>query len=161
MAYDSLDPTDGHPVFDDAGALDSAVDPTQVAEYAAEVGTRLMGTAAQRVAYSYARKGLSWQDTDSGEFLWKHDGTDWKTDRASTRRQFVGSTSGTGVVTVNHLLPGTPSGVSVLDSNSGAVPATRKIMHSASSTSQIQFVVYNNGAPLPNNPVVFYWEAFL
>lgn len=77
MAVNSYDATTGHPIFDDSDAPDIKVDPTKVAEYAAEVGTRLIGSTAERTGYSYAREGLRWYDTDeSAEFL--YDGSGWK-----------------------------------------------------------------------------------
>ena len=63
MAVNSLDPVDGHPTFADTDAPDIKVDPTKVSEYAAKVGTRLVGTSAERTAYAYAREGLEWYDT--------------------------------------------------------------------------------------------------
>lgn len=76
MAASSYDPTTGAPVFLDGDAPDPAVNPTQVAGYAATVGTRLIGTTAQRTGYAYAREGLRWWDTDvDAEFL--HDGSGW------------------------------------------------------------------------------------
>jgi hypothetical protein len=76
MAYSSLDPTTGAPVFLDGDAPDPAVNPSQVAAYAAQVGTRLVGSTAERTAYEYAREGLQWWDT-TDDTLYQHDGTDW------------------------------------------------------------------------------------
>jgi hypothetical protein len=76
MAYSSLDPTTGQPVFLDSDAPDPAVNPSQVAAYAAQVGTRLIGTTAERTAYSYAREGLCWFDTTlDQEFI--YNGSGW------------------------------------------------------------------------------------
>lgn len=76
MAYSSLDSTTGAPEFADADAPDPAVNPTQVAAFAAQVGTRLIGTTADRTAYAYAREGLRWWDTDTdSEYL--HNGSGW------------------------------------------------------------------------------------
>lgn len=77
MAASSNDPTTGAPVFLDSDAPDPAVNPKQVAEFAAHVGTRPIGSTAERTAYAYAREGLGWYDTNlDAEFL--HNGTGWK-----------------------------------------------------------------------------------
>lgn len=77
MAVDSYDPTTGHPIFLDTGAPDVGVDPTEVAEYAAKVGTRLIGPTAEREAYEYGRLGLGWFDT-SEEREYLHNGSGWE-----------------------------------------------------------------------------------
>jgi hypothetical protein len=159
MAVDSIDPVDGHYIFSDAGAPDLGVDSTEVSKQAVKLGTRLMGTAAQRVAYAYARAGLGWQDTDGSKFAWTFDGSDWVPDRVSSGGLFSGSTTAGGTCSVNHGLPVTPRTVQVTDYNSGAVPATRKVLVSAVSGEQIQFYVTNGGAALGGNPVAFYWTA--
>lgn len=76
MAVNSYDPVDGHPIFLDSGAPDTAVDPTKVAEYAASVGNVGKGTTAQRDAYLYARNGLLWSNTTTGG-IDRHNGTGW------------------------------------------------------------------------------------
>lgn len=76
MASSSNDPTTGAPVFLDADAPDPAVNPTEVAAFAASVGTRLTGTTAQRTAYTYAREGLEWYDT-TVDAVYLHNGTGW------------------------------------------------------------------------------------
>jgi hypothetical protein len=76
MAASSNDPTTGSPIFLDSDAPDPAVNPTQVAEYAASVGTRLIGSTAERTAYTYAREGLRWYDTTlDREYI--HTGSGW------------------------------------------------------------------------------------
>lgn len=71
MAVDSYHPVDGHPTFTDEGATDLAVDSNAVAQFAAFVGTRAIGTTAQREAYAYARDGFRWGDrTDKKEYEW-------------------------------------------------------------------------------------------
>lgn len=77
MAVDSFSPTDGHPIFLDTGAPDLAVDPTKVAEYAADVGNRIIrADLATLNAYAYKRKGLRGVALDTlTEYL--HDGTSW------------------------------------------------------------------------------------
>lgn len=76
MASSSVDPTTGAPRFADDDAPDVAQNATEVALFAAKVGTRIIGTNAQRLAYPYARDGLSWWNTtDDKEYI--HFGTDW------------------------------------------------------------------------------------
>lgn len=77
MAVDSYDPTTGHPIFYDSGAPDIAFDPTEVARYASKVGTRLIGTTAERVAYQYARPGLQWYDTTEKREYVYHQSAGW------------------------------------------------------------------------------------
>lgn len=104
MAVNSYDPSDGHPIFVDTDAPDIKVDPTKVAEYAARVGTRLIGSTAERTAYAYAREGLSWYDTDlDAEFI--HDGSGWV--KAWTPQTAAGSvvpTAGAGFTLSNNTL---------------------------------------------------------
>jgi hypothetical protein len=76
MAVSSYDPVDGHPIFLDTAAPDIKVDPTKASEYAAAVGTRLIGTTAERTAYAYAREGLEWYDTTTNS-VWIHNGSGW------------------------------------------------------------------------------------
>lgn len=77
MAVDAIDPTDGYPIFKDTGAPDTGVDPTEVAKYAAKRGTRLIGTTAERTAYTHAKKGLGWFDTtNNSEYV--YNGTGWE-----------------------------------------------------------------------------------
>lgn len=76
MASSSLDPITGAPRFQDADAPDPAVNPTEVAAYAGKVGTRLIGTTAERNAYPFTREGLKWYDTTlKTELL--HNGSGW------------------------------------------------------------------------------------
>lgn len=76
MASSSNDPTTGAPIYLDSDAPDPAVNPTQVAAFAASVGTRLIGTTAERTAYAYAREGLAWYDTTL-DALYMHNGSGW------------------------------------------------------------------------------------
>lgn len=88
MAIDSIDPVTGSPQFLDGGAPDLAVDQNAVSNYAAKVGTRLIGTTAERTAYAYGRKGLEWYDTDLNTVL-IHNGSGWQ---GITVIQHVGGT---------------------------------------------------------------------
>lgn len=73
MASSSLDPTTGAPRFLDQDAPDPAVNPTEVAAFAGKVGTRPIGTTAERLAYPFAREGLKWFDTTvKGEFTYQN-----------------------------------------------------------------------------------------
>jgi len=77
MASSSNDSTTGAPEFADADAPDLAVNPTEVAAFAASVGTRLIGDTAARTAYAYAREGLEWYDTTT-DAIYVHNGSGWK-----------------------------------------------------------------------------------
>jgi hypothetical protein len=78
MAYSSLDPTTGAPVFLDADAPDPAVNPTQVAAFAAERGNLLRGTTAEMNAFEYPDEGLYWSSTDDGG-LYRYTDGNWDT----------------------------------------------------------------------------------
>lgn len=77
MAADDYDETTGAPIFAGTGAPDTGVDLTLISAFAAEVGTRLIGTTAERTAYDYAREGLEWYDTDE-DAVYRHTGAGWK-----------------------------------------------------------------------------------
>ena len=73
----------------------------------------------------------------------------------------VGSpTDASGAITVTHGANGTPTQVLVTDRNAGAAASMRKITVNAISSTQIQFVVFNGGNTLGNNPVSFDWVAY-
>lgn len=77
--------TKGQPQFSDAGAPDTAVDPSLVAQYAGIVGNRIVGTSTQRAAFSgiWAGfsggpwNGLEFEETDTGT-VYKRLGGAWK-----------------------------------------------------------------------------------
>lgn len=77
MAVDSYDPITGAPQFSDGGAPDIAVDPTEVAKYAAEVGNRIVRANLDALdAYPFKRAGLSGHALDTGaDYI--HDGSGW------------------------------------------------------------------------------------
>jgi hypothetical protein len=77
MASSSNDPTTGAPVFLDSDAPDPAVNPSEVAGFAASVGTRLIGSTTERNAYAYGRDGLRWYDTTL-KTEYRDDGTNWR-----------------------------------------------------------------------------------
>ena len=88
MAVDAFDQTTGAPIFLETGAPEIGADNTAVAEFAASVGTRLIGTSTQREAYEFQRRGLAWFDTTLGrEFL--HDGESWKESYGYWETDFV------------------------------------------------------------------------
>lgn len=97
---------------------------------------------------------------DTG-LMYVRSGDAWTLSRGYDRKTFAGATDSNGLVTVNHGLGVSPTVVIVMDQNSGAVPNTRKIVRSATSSTQIQFYVTNGGNALAGNPVVFDWVAFL
>lgn len=76
MASSSLNPVTGAPIFLDGDAPDPAVNPTEVAAYAASVGNHGNGTQAERDAYPYARKGFTWSNNTTGD-VDIHTGTAW------------------------------------------------------------------------------------
>lgn len=76
MAASGNNPTTGHPLFSNSDAPDIKLDPQLAAEYAAEVGNRIVKSTADRVAYPYAREGLECYDTDL-DVTFIHDGSGW------------------------------------------------------------------------------------
>lgn len=72
--YDSLT---GYPKFKDGGAPDLAVDPTEVAKYAAEVGNRIVkADLAALGSYPYRRAGLMGHALNT-KTDYIHDGAGW------------------------------------------------------------------------------------
>jgi len=85
MAYSSLGPKQ-EPEFADGDAPDVAVNPSQVAKYAARFGNKTTGTTAERgTASAWAWENLLWKDTTDGiEYLrtggaWKAWNSGWIT----------------------------------------------------------------------------------
>lgn len=66
MAKYGNDPIDGRPQFRDTDAPDIKLDPQQAADYAAEVGNRIVGTTAYLDGYPFKRDGLAGYDTTRG-----------------------------------------------------------------------------------------------
>lgn len=77
MAASSYNATTGAPEYADTDAPDAAVNPTEVAAFAASVGTRLIGDNTTMGAYGFAREGLQWWNT-TDDTLYQHDGSSWK-----------------------------------------------------------------------------------
>lgn len=94
MASSSNDPTTGAPVFLDSDAPDPAVNPTEVAGFAADVGTRRIGTTAQRSAHAYDREGFGWYDTTLDADM-VHDGSGYYVARARIRGRVARSATAT------------------------------------------------------------------
>lgn len=98
MAASSYNATTGAPEYDDADAPDLAVNPTEVAAFAASVGTRPIGDTTARGAYAYAREGLRWYD-ETEDFEYLHNGSGWKHVTALSRSYtptLTGMTLGSG-----------------------------------------------------------------
>ncbi|WP_295014230.1 hypothetical protein [uncultured Microbacterium sp.] len=77
MAVNSYDPTMGYPKFLDTDAPDVAVNPTEVAKYAADVGNRIIrANLAGLDAYAYKRAGLLGEAADTGK-QYRHTGSGW------------------------------------------------------------------------------------
>lgn len=166
----------GHIVNAD-GTLTIQSTPTQtvadmqaIADRAETIGGLLKGTAADRgnLTPGQAKEGWLFSETDTGRVYQLRSGN-WERFAGFSRGLFVGGTNAGGVATVNHGLGVVPGAVVVTDRNAGAVPGSRKVVFVTATATQIQFVVYNTAlvsgalstAPLPNNPVEFYWTAFL
>lgn len=78
MTYSSLG-AKRQPQFADADAPDVAVNPSQVANYAADYGNYKVDTAAARsTAAAWAWEGLLWRDSDGNKVLWKFTSGSWK-----------------------------------------------------------------------------------
>lgn len=77
MVQQLFDATDGHPIFLADYAPDLGVDETVVAEYAADVGNRIVrANFAALDAYAFKREGLRGYASDSGiEYVYK--GSAW------------------------------------------------------------------------------------
>lgn len=76
MAASIYDPRTGAPIFFESGAPEEGADLTEVARFAAANGNRLIGTAVQRAAYAYPRRGLEWYDISFNR-VFVHTGTAW------------------------------------------------------------------------------------
>lgn len=78
MAVNSYDPVTGRPIFLDTDAPDIKVDPSKAAEYAADVGNRIVrANKAALDAYPYKRAGLAGRALDTRiEYI--HNGTTWE-----------------------------------------------------------------------------------
>jgi hypothetical protein len=162
MAYSSLDPTTGAPVYLDSDAPDPAVNPSQVAEYAAQVGTRLIGTTAQRTAYSYARDGLCWYDTTLDR-EYRHNGTGWVAQPIIKFGYVSAATDASGDVTVTHGLGAAPTGISVIMLSTGPVVPNQlvpQVNTVGSTTFKVRIQRVDAGmTAFGVNGVQFYWTA--
>lgn len=162
MAVDSRG-AKNEPQFSDSGAPDIGVDPSAVAEYAAKVGNRRVGSTAERLAATGADlwQGLEWYDTTENRIYEYNSG--WVRLLRFNFGYFSGSSNGSGLITVSHGLPSTPVVAFADDDYSTTDPTfpLRKVKRVTSSSTQIQFVLIGStGSPLASNPVSFSWVAF-
>jgi hypothetical protein len=162
------DPVTGKPLFRDSDAPDIKQDPQEAADYAAEVGNYVVGTTAYLDGYEYKREGLEGFDTTLKVKKRVNASGGWR--RAEpVRGVYVGATSATGTVTINHGLGVTPDYAYPIDRAQGYLESgapvsawrTRKILETARSSTQVQFLVVNNGDAVVNSPVEFYFEVGL
>lgn len=112
MAVDAYDVTTGAPIFLDSGAPDTAVDPTAVGTYAAEVGNRIVkANLAALVAYAFKRDGLAGHALDSG-VEYRYDGSAWVPAGIGSFKSIQVTAAGAGTVT-NGSAMGAFAGVSL------------------------------------------------
>lgn len=104
MVSSAKDPATGYPIFQPGDAPDTAGNPTEVAKYAAAVGTRLIGTTAERLAYPYEREGLAWFDTTLG-FEVEYVGGKWRATHQIIQRMQANTNPTTVVKGVALTLP--------------------------------------------------------
>ena len=95
----AVNATDGYPIIASTDAPDVPTHMNAVSQYAAERGTRLIGTTAQRNAYAYKKKGLEWYDT-TDDSIYVYNGTGWKIWHRSSRTWTPTTTNVTGTPTI-------------------------------------------------------------
>jgi len=76
MTASSFNATTGAPEYDSADAPDTAVNPTEVAAFAAARGNVPKGTTAERTAFAFKEDGAYWSDTDD-DSLYRWNGSAW------------------------------------------------------------------------------------
>tara|TARA_R110002020_G_scaffold48774_5_gene139042 strand:+ start:4288 stop:4788 length:501 start_codon:yes stop_codon:yes gene_type:complete len=109
MPTSDFDATDGHPIFAESLAPQFGADLTQVGEYAATVGTRIVGSTAERDAWDsagWSRPGLRWYDTTTNRESLRVSGG-W----VLLGGVVTANTDTSGLVTVAHSLGFEPAGV--------------------------------------------------
>lgn len=119
MASSSLDPVTGAPRFLDADAPDPAVNPTEVAAFAAKVGTRLIGTTAERDAYPYKREGLEWYNTTK-DLVEVYNGTGWVADtqfHVTGGKDGLAAPVGASIIVKAHAFSGQLNGSGAINHN--------------------------------------------
>lgn len=160
MARDSTGPR-GEPQYAGSGVPQDAADLSEVAAFAASVGTRLVGTTAERTdALSdpdiVLFEGVEWRDTTQKR-TYVFEGGAWALHENGA---ILGtSTNSQGVIVVSHGLSATPKWITTANLQGGGGDATRSIGVVSYDATSIRFVVWNNGSPLPGNPVNFSWNA--
>ena len=123
MAVDSYGDR-GQPQFSAQGGMDAGADETSLADYSSVVGTRRVGTTAQRLALSGAALfvGLLWGDTTVNED-YRYTSTGWKKVTGLTRADEVSATTsqaGDITITFEPKFTSMCAAIVVMDSNSGA-----------------------------------------
>lgn len=107
---------DGHPIFVDTDAPDIKVDPTKAAEYAGDVGNRIIrADLAALNAYAYKRDGLRGITLDT-DTEYGYDGSSWRVIFApaqSYNASPVNLSIGNGTLTARYARQGTMVDVSV------------------------------------------------
>lgn len=125
MAVDAYDATTGAPIFLDSGAPDTAVDPTAVGSYAAEVGNRIVkANLAALVAYPYKRDGLAGHALDSG-VEYRYDGSAWIQAGIGSFKSIQVTAAGAGTVTSGSM--GAFTGVSLSSAVTTGVACRAKV----------------------------------
>lgn len=152
------------PKFAAGDAPDLSGNPTEVAEYAAAFGNYMTGTTAERnLATSWAWEGLQFFDTTEKKLYIFSLGA-WKY-LPRTQSDYVSrGTNTNGDIFVAHSLGEKPTAVHVTGGIGGVIPTRRTYAVHAMSATQFTVRVYRqdfDGGPMSQNPVDFYWTAFL
>ncbi|UCR89240.1 hypothetical protein [Mycetocola spongiae] len=164
MAVDRYNPVTGAPEFLAGGPPDMGADETLVAAFAAEVGTRRIGTTAERQAVKFRRPGMLFFDTSEWQEYIFRDGA-WKAVRPSETKRYSSATNAQGVVVTTHSLGKLPSGAQVTiahgSSETVTLLASAVIWELTDSAAQVRF----RRADQPNTwfagqPVSFYITFF-
>ena len=143
--------TRGAPQFADGDAPDVAVNPSEVARFAETVGTRRVGTTAERLALSGKALfvGLLWGDTTVNED-YRYTSTGWQKITGLTRAGRASGTSSQGgdiTLTFTSAFTSACTSIVVSDSNTGGGigPVPLKVV-SRSATGAVIRVMKNEVA---------------
>jgi len=153
----------GQPTFPTNEAPDLGVDEEAVSNFAAVVGTRRVGTTAERNALIAPELfvGLAWGDTtDGAEHKYLSGG--WKR-LSPTRGIATFTTDAAGLGAISHGLGTTPVAVSLTPAHTtDAVASVFKPVAGALSGSSIQVVCFRSdtSARLATTSVQVHWVAF-
>ena len=150
MAVDSYGDR-GQPQFSAQGGMDAGADETSLADYSSVVGTRRVGTTAQRLALSGAALfvGLLWGDTTVNED-YRYTSTGWQKITGLTRAGRASGTSSQGgdiTLTFTSAFTSACTSIVVSDSNTGGGigPVPLKVV-SRSATGAVIRVMKNEVA---------------